>query len=474
MTSPSFPINYSAFDYDSLLDFMDSTAQILLPEWTSRNVLDINYVTMQIIAGMLEISNFYSNYAVNESVPTSVRTAEGFYRLARSRGFYPTSYQSGEMVATVTRATTVDPVTIIEGDSATTSAGVTFVVMADVTYGVGEASKSVSFIYGTFQSATFTSTFTANQYEIFNVPFSTIVTNTIKVYVDEGVGEEQYEILESLNLAGSTDKSVMLIIQDDGSTSVQFGDGVNGYIPALNSTIRYTCVLSPSTRVADNYGNIGANLITSITGFTHDTITHPASSGGFRYLALKDLIRDLALFEASSARAVTDRDHEYLARRVNGVGIAKAKTGGFATTLIYCADSTGVPISVEKQLEVESYVQRRAVDGKNVEVRSATQVSIDIIISIIALENQTNSQVQSLADTSIDNLFIALASSYATSLYEGHLYKHLMDGIETRVKKISITRLARSGEVGVNDIDLATTEVISQGTITISVTGGLS
>lgn len=471
---PEFPIDYTKYSYEDLLTFADETAKILLPEWTSRNVLDVNWVTMQIVCGVMEIGNFYTNYAVNESVPSSVRTPEGFYRLARSRGYYPTTDQSGETTLTVTRTDTSGSQTVFEGTACTTDTGVSFSVKESVTFGIGEATKTIDVIYGTYQTAALTTAFTANSWETFNVPLTNIVTGTIKVLVNEGGGDTEYTIVDSLNLSTSTDDHVMLMIEDDGSTSFRFGDDVNGNIPAVDADISYSCVLSPSTRIDDNYGNIGENLITAIIGFTASSITHAASTGGFRYPTLEEFVRDLALYEASSMRAVTDRDHEFLARQVNGVGIAKAKTGGFNTTLIYCADSNGIPISAAKRIEVESFVQARAVDGKDVEARSVVQITIDITLTITAKSNQKNSQLETVVTDAITELFTGLASQYVTSLDEGKVYKYILDIITDRVERVSVIKLAKATETGVNDIDLDTTEVISEGTTLITVTGGLS
>jgi hypothetical protein len=96
----------------------------------------------------------------------------------------------------------------------------------------------------------------ANQeFRLLNSPY---IYQTIRVFIDEGGGDIEWEEVETFLTSYSIDRHFIVDVQTDGSAILKFGDGINGRIPPLGTNnIRAIYRIG-----ADEDGNIGANTLT--------------------------------------------------------------------------------------------------------------------------------------------------------------------------------------------------------------------
>jgi hypothetical protein len=469
---PKFDIDYTALDYDSLLAFLDDSAKKLIPEWTNRSPTDVNWALLQLVAGIVEIANFYTNFAYNESVPSTVRTRSGFYRLAKSRGFFPKLRQSAVLTMQVERSDDTDPYTVLEGSKVTAIDGREYFVLDRVTYGAGEALKEIVAFYGQFLRVDIATPSDGSAWQEFRVAQDRIITGTLRVWVDSGSGYEWWKPVDSLALSSATDKEVMYQIEEDGTVSFLFGDGVNGAIPPLNANIRYTVGIQPAQSEEEDYGNIGENSIASIDGLPTSFIVHPAATAGASPPTLSDLVRDLALFESSSQRAVSLRDYEFLARQVNGVNFAKAEVGGLNLTLLYCFDIAGNAPPLYTRQAVEAYVGKRLIEGKLVNVRIPSDLPVNLGVEFKLNANVSRDTAQTLLNSRITALFKYLRSNFVKDVEIMTVYAFFYQTL-SQYGRITITELNNGSFFGANNFSLQPSQIVSQGTVSTSLIGGV-
>jgi len=253
-------IDYTARDYDALRAEMLKLADTLTPEWTDREPGDIGVTLIESMAYVADILSYQLDRAQNESYLATAQTREAVVDLLRLIG-YELAPATPATVGMVVR-TNLDNVTLPTGFKVRTSEGgdvdpLEYELTEDVQLGPAglyclsyEQSK-VTRIFAEPSAVDDRLIFVAgrsvtegigvsngNPDQVFLLPSSPVClgvngAESIKVIINGDI----YEARTSFLGTEPDDNVFVYRFLDTQEVLIKFGDGVNGRIPSVNSTI---------------------------------------------------------------------------------------------------------------------------------------------------------------------------------------------------------------------------------------------
>lgn len=487
-------IDYTSRDYEALrADLISLINQRTNYNWDAEDPSDLGAVLLDAFAYMGDIMSYYLDRVANEtSIDTAVKT-ETLLRFAELYGYKP----SGPTPASV------DVTFLNNGDSSVTLPAGTQ-VMAPLTYGnysevYFETTEAVIALqsgqsitvearegktvntdrpdlispttYKPLPVSVGTSDGSSNQEFIL---FDTgIVDDSLVVYVGQGSAFTPWTYVESLAAASPRDLVFTTRLNSDGTTSVVFGDGVNGLIPQSNQLI--SALYKVSVGIA---GNIFANTIEEVTFIpgngNPELLSLLSVSNGTEAIGGADsdsgtqLRKKIKGAIIARKRAITLADFEYLANTVAQVGRTKAVGAIYTNITLYMQpqdDGTITPGIVngvqtnsweEIKTRVSTYLGDKIPVGTTVTIQPPTYLPVYLTLSITV----DNSYRQSAVKLDISK---ALLNAGGVFSYENNEF-----GRSIPVSKIIATVAQIAGVDAVDVTKFNTTNAASVGTISLS------
>jgi len=267
----------------------------------------------------------------------------------------------------------------------------------------------------------------------FTIVDSNIIDSSLVVYVGQGVAFTQWAYEDSLLEWGSTDAVFTTQRNPDGTTTVIFGDGVNGAIPASGQII--SALYKVSVGAA---GNVKSNSVTELTFvpgnldpqvISYLTVSNslPASGGADpdNTAQIRQKIK-AALF--TRGRAVTLADYANLALMVSQVGKANASASVYSAVNLYVQpqnDNSPAP----------GYPQATLVSSTSAAVSSGTAITyttttahgfaVGDYVNISGLlpiaYNLSNAQIATVPTTTSFTVTSAYAAGNNTNVLGGYV-----------------------------------------------------
>ena len=430
-------VDYSSRDYVGLRDSMVRAIPYFTPDWTDWNESDLGIVLVELLAYMGDNIHFYIDRMAAESfLPTAI-TRTSIVNLCKL-----IDYELGGPVAASVdvefsmSAPLPGDLTIPAGtqcqtvcDNAGLLAGaesctpLIFETAEDLVIPTGGLTGTVSAIQGITKTDVAVGTSTGEVNQAFQLADADIIQNTVQVYVDEGVGPEEWAVVDSLIESKSCDKVCEVARDGAGNVSIQFGDNGTGKIPNAGSAI------TASYRIGGGKaGNVGANTITSIVSPimylgspVSMLVTNPDSASG----GSDEETIDNARLEAPRSlralnRAVTPSDFEDMASVYSGVAAAKVVAGRwrggnhtpvFPMTLYIVPNGGGQPSQTLLDA-LMAYFEERKMAGTLLELYGPDYQPVDIAGTVYIYSNFSATVVQRDVENRIAAFFDSDSSEY--------------------------------------------------------------
>lgn len=466
-----FNIDYTGRDYQSLLDKADAFAKEILPEWTSRDDNDINWATVKTIAYLLSIGMFYIDLGVNEQDPFEVQIYRNALKLARRYGMPVRKVKGATTMLSITIAEHTEPKTLYRG-TLCVSGAMKYVVLEDVYYPVGTNTMDVPVQFGLFERY-LVGTSDGTDYQKFVIDRDDVQDKAVRIFIDEGTGFEEWETVDTLLLSYEDDKHVRLILNEYEKYELNFGDNKSGKRPIESAEIEVEIITMPTGFVESNYGNLPSGNITVCQDTLAETVLQEDdATGGENRETIASIGRNLPQWVSTSDRAISERDYEYLAKRVAGVADANAILDALDMTCqVYVVPVGGGLASDVLRNQVFDYLRPRAMPQFDINVMIPTPVGITVSLDLTIEDTFTQSVV-------VDKVYTAIATFLDAPVDIGRVIKvqDIYDVIRSvqGVKLSLVTELFRTGEASaLQNVDLLAYEVSSVGLIDITPTGGI-
>lgn len=305
-------------------------ADLYLPAWTDRSGLDLGVALTEVLAFYADNLSYYQDRCANEALPLTCSERRSVIEHSRWIGYELRPLQGA----------TVD-LTIVTNAAGTMPAGSK--ILVDTSDGSNQATfelyeEFVSTGAGTYidvlavhgeshvDSAQSSNGAAGQRFVLQASPMALGPDGTPSLIVEiaEGGPAEVWTLVSNFIESTSTDKVYRIYTDEDDLTTVEFGDGVKGKIPAAGvSNIQFSYRVGGGTA-----GNqVGPNKLTRFPAqYTFiDSVTNPLRpSGGKEKETIEEAKVNAPASLISMERAVRHDDFAIQAKKVSGVASASA------------------------------------------------------------------------------------------------------------------------------------------------------
>jgi predicted phage baseplate assembly protein len=311
--------------------------------------------------------------------------------------------------------------------------------------------------------------------QTFTLAQSPVLLDTVRVFVDDGVGGTEWTRVDDFLLARESDLIFTAATDDQGITRVTFGDGTNGAVPATGLTIA-----AAYRTGGGSYGNIPQGSIFDLAEAVPGIVVAGSSpmAGGADQESIDQIRVNAPRVFRAQGRAVSSTDYADLALTVAGVADARAVVRSASAVTIFIVGPNNILPSEGQRDSVAQYVQARSLSGVVVNVVNGTLVPVNIGSStlpvLISVQTRYRRDTVKLAvQQAIQKVFTPPETTFASRISISRLYKAIQDvpGVEWGV----IQMMARSDlpQTGTADVVCRDQEIPIVGNIVITASGGV-
>lgn len=492
-------IDYTSKDYNGFITSMLAYAVTAFPEWTNQNPGSLEVMLMEAFARELDVLSYYGDRIVAESYIGTATQLSSVIQLAALLG-----YQRGQPIAatgTVTLQTSAtSPAVVVPSATQVTTnyvsslnGPIVFETQGAVTVPANGGTAVVNIAQGQTQgSAVFTinnntltptnitvellGTSDGSAFQTFSLANNPVVGNSITVYVQNplfstaATGVDPiipWNLVSSLQLASSSSPAWAESADANGVVTVNFGDNINGAIPAAGLSIY------ANYRVGGGViGNLSTNQIVDIAApITGVTIAaSSATTGGTDAESIDQIRTNAPKAFTSQNRAVTLSDYANLAMSLPSVSQASAIGTNFNAIVIYITGAGNTAPTQSVLDQVTTYVQEYAMAGTSVSTLSANFIPVNfgdsgspVVVGVSSRYSPTS--VQTLATQALQNLFATANVSLGQRIPMSAAYSAIM--AIPGVTFVNIPVMYRNDETTTtaHDIQMAPFELPVIGTI---------
>lgn len=510
-------IDYTSRDYQALVEDLTSLVNVRTNyAWTADDPNDLGSILLESFAYMGDIMSYYIDRVANElSIDTAARrkTLVDLGKLYGYRVSGPTPARVNVVFENISEVSLDIPVgtqvlaTLLYGDYTEvyfeTIESATQLAPGDTVTLACQEGKTVNTDRPDLVSPTTnkplpvnlgTSDGTAGQ--VVALIDLNIVDNSVIVYVGQGVAFTPWTYVESLTEAGPNQLVFTTNIDEDGSTSLEFGDGINGAIPPAGQVI--SALYRTSAGIAGNLNSGTVEEVTFIPGNTvpeaigYLSVTNPTASFGGADGDDNDQIREKIKDAITTRRrAITLSDYAALATQVSTVGRAKAIAAVYSSVTLYLQtqndDSvtpgtvSGTPTSswTDLSASVSTYLSDKIPVGTTVSIQPPTYVDFYVTLDVVADAAYNNDDVeQNIRDAFLNpgGLFAYESVDFGQLVaYSAVMSKAFgIPGVRSvLINKLNTDNTSSASTAGVQLVN-GQIPVLQTSNFIINVTGGLS
>lgn len=388
-------IDYTNKDYDSLRRELLARVPQLTDRWTDFNPSDLGVTLLELLCGIGDMLAYYLDAQAAETFLATARRRESIINLAKLIGYR----LKGPVAATTTLRFSVnlpyDSTILIPVQTACRARidndVVDFETVEAATIWPGHTQVDINARQGIRKSETFASDGKPSQK--MTLSGNAIAEGTLALSVD---GMDWTEVP---HFQDSDADSQHYVAETDhlDTTSVQFGNGRNGAIPAAGQTIQVSWL-----ETLGSAGNLGASLITQVITPVYFrgaqvplAVTNPVPATGGGERETIDHARAQAPAELTSLwKTVTRADFETLS--TGFPGIAKARVIDpedcphvpYLQVLLAVAPNGGGIASDQLKSDLATFIEQRRVATVEVHLLDPVYRPIDIDAQVFALPGE--------------------------------------------------------------------------------------
>lgn len=414
-------IGYVERDYFSAKTAIINKLSFLVSEITDHTESNPLIKAIDIFCGILEQTNFYIDTRAREVYLVTLRRFSSALKIARSydyrvKGTNPASVDLRFFVSTPTTAIISIPV----GTEIKTKDGISFFTLSLGNIAIGNQEITIPAIQRTQKTGITIGSSDGSGFQSFELE-ADVVDGSIEIQVVS----DNYTPLDSLSFAQATDKVFVGSIDENQIMSVEFGDGVNGFIPPPGQDIIANYYLSSGAS-----GNVAENTITEIvssitvpSGFTIQCQNVNRAAGGVDIESTTDLVKKVPKSIRTNLRAVSKTDYPDIAEMVNGVAQAQFLFNCGKTVDVYIVPTGGGVASVTLIADVLNYFEDKRMVTTEVRIFSAGDVRIIFEIDVIVQKNFNRVDTIAAALANLEDFMSEDNQKIQGSVFLGDIYQ---------------------------------------------------
>ncbi len=439
-------VGYVTRSYDQMKENILLRFQSLIPEMTDHTESNIFVKMIGVWAGIGEMLGYYIDKAARETFLSTAQQFASAVKIAAEFNYRIKSWRAASVDLTfILDAPATAALTIPIGTELATDEGISYFTTAVGTIGIGETQTevpAVQRIEATNINVGLTDGSLLQQFSL----VGNVVDAAISVTID-GV---PWTFVEDFVFSVPTDKVFTQNVDENGQTYIQFGDGVNGELPAIGRNVLATYYLTSGSE-----GNVGQNTITNIvggvsapSGFVLTVTNNNRASGGGARDTLEDLRRRIPISHRTQDEAVTAFDYSNLALLVAGVAQAVHNWDCGKTVDVYVAPEGGGIASSALLAAVKAfYDDNRRMVTTLVEALPAGNLEVIIGADIVAENDQFNSTVKQAVEDTLVAAISVENKAIREPLFLGDVYALIENTAGVRNSRITTLSLKPFGTI---------------------------
>lgn len=478
MTSERPVIDYSAKDYAGFRRLMLDAKREKMPDWTSESPNDFGVTLLELFAYIGDILSFYQDRIATEAFLSTAINRTSVVDIARMLDYRA----RGTVAATVDVEITTNGAVTIPAKTRITTSSIGAVQSGEPPV-IFEVNDDTEFTVAETLSVPCTEGVTVTEevgisdgrlYQTFDLDRFPVVDRSVRVFVNEGIGDVEWGHVDRLIEATSTQEAFATQEDSRGVITIFFGDGVNGRAPAQGATITVEYRVGVGER-----GNVGPGTLVEIqsddTGVQDAVVSlvNPiAASGGDDQESTESVRRNAPQRLRALRRAVSLEDYARVAQEVPGIVKSWATQVAYQTVAVYVSGlGAGSPASTDLKAQVAEYLEDRKMSNITVLVEDPVFVPVDIGIDLSVKPEFVQAQVKDRVEVAVNEILAYEHVNFAYFLPVSAVYSAIdeVDG----VRYANVDVLDRDSGVGKDNIQFADNEIPIVGEITISASGGI-
>jgi len=426
-------IDYTSRDYESLRDDLLRTLPFFCPEYTDMNPSDFGVVLMELLAYMGDNIHFYIDRMAEESfLPTAI-TRQSVVNLLKLIDYE----LRGKTAATVDVTFSIDQAlsddllipksTLLHTYADTSANPIYFETSVALTIPSGYTTGTVSAVEGktsgTVGDPIILGQSNAAPNQIFTLPETPVIDDSVSIYINEGAGYTKWKIVETLVDSESCSQDCMLFRNANGVVNVYFGDNGQGKIPANGAIVSAIYRVGGGTQ-----GNVGEGTITIVDSqilFNGSPISvsvtnNSSATGGTDEQSIQSAKVEGPRALRALYRAITLEDFEALADTRNNVNAVRATVDRWRNcnrssaipVSLFVATEDGSNMSLSQKQDILDYLAPRQIAGTTVELFDPKYQPINLEANVYIYANYATSTVDTNVRESLNDYFNVQSSSY--------------------------------------------------------------
>jgi Baseplate J-like protein len=478
-------IDYLARDYESFRRALLDLIPKKLPEWTDRTEADFGIVLVELVSYLADILSYYQDRLANEAFLTTARERRSVLNHLRLIGYElaGAAPASARLSLRVHKDLT-GTVEVRKGDQFATASskegrGLTFEYVDDKPLvievdnlppsareaGFKEAVDIIPVREGRTIDRDVLGVSDGSPNQRFRLSQPNVLRDTVQIVVETNPPtptwrqrqhlvfsrraftpeellalEYQDRIASTLAFSRGPDPDYALETDEHQITTVVFGDGRYGQIPAPGAD-----VVARYRTGGTSAGNVGAgqiNLIAAapqLSAVAARVANRLPASGGADRESIEHAVRHAPTVFASMHRAVTASDYVAQALLFPGVYKARAVPLNWNTVVLYVAPrGTGEEPSDILKRDLRAFFEDKRMLTTQVDIQSPDYVRLEIQVEVGAKSYFRNVEVEAVARSTVEALFEFERADFGQTLYLSKLFEALeaLDGVDFVVVQV--------------------------------------
>lgn len=471
-------IDYTARDYESLLEVMQELAPEILPEWTDYSQqTDFGNVLLQLFAHMGDIIAYHQDRLASESFLGTARERASVIEHLKLIGYRLGTAVPASVELTLEFAAAVnDTVRVSKGDAfATRSSKDTASVRFEYTgsdldidcssLGVDAATGKklyrIPVEQGKLIREDVLGTSDGSPGQRFALSFTGLILRSyggsadvhpdITVWTElGGVIDSSWQLQESLAFSREDAADYAIEIDADDQAVILFGGNGFGSVPPAGSVIRASYRTGGGAQ-----GNVAANKITTLVDapglslVAAKVYNEAEATGGADRESIEYAIAHAPGVFRSFRRAVTAEDYKALALNFNGVGKVRAEATHWNRVTLYVAPDGGGRLSDILIANLLAYFEDLRPMSTVIEIADVDYVKIYISAEIGVESYYSRAETQRRVEQAVAELLAFDNVDFGQVIYLSKFYEAI-EAIEG-VEYVTIDEFEREGEPGDQD-----------------------
>lgn len=485
-------------DYAAFVQSMLAYAAQIFPQWNTTSQGDIGVAILETCAYVGDILSYYGDRITQEAyLPTATQRvsllniaqllgytvsngapATGTVTFQTEPNWPATTVPAGTQVAT---GVTVQASILLGGsiaaaiyqtDSTVVVPANGGAVVANVTQGITYTKQSMGTSNGSVA-------------QVFSIPQLGVLNGSVRVLVqdatDSGITEWSYYAF--LVDAGPENFAFTTYVDQHGQTWIEFGDGLNGLIPALGMHIFATYTTSVGAA-----GNVAAGVVTTmftaITGvgiqyLPNGTFNSSLMSGGADPESSDTIRRNAPRTFTTQKRAVSTDDFGNLALNVPGVLMSTAIGNHSTSVALYVLGPNYKAPGPGLVQNILTYFEGKTLAGVSLSVLAPSVVLIDVgslasPIQLHVMDNFNQAAVQANVQAALQAFLSPPNQTFGSLLTVSELYLTVMSVAGAGYVLIPLFTREDTVQATTNSIQMRPTEIINPGKLFFSSSGGIT